>query len=60
MDTTFSLQGIDFNKLIDATIKWLLGPGVRVVLILIFAWAAIRLGRIIYPPDCSAGASRDP
>jgi moderate conductance mechanosensitive channel len=46
MDTTFSLQGIDFNKLFDATIKGLLGPGVRVVLILIFAWAAIRLGRI--------------
>ncbi|MGA8657238.1 MAG: hypothetical protein WB586_13920 [Chthoniobacterales bacterium] len=46
MDTTFSLQGIDFNKLFDATIKWLFGPGVHVVLILIFAWAAIRLGRM--------------
>ena len=46
MDTIFSLNGIDFNKLFDATIKWLLGPGIRVILIVILAWAVIRLGRI--------------
>ena len=46
MDTIFSLNGIDFNKLFDATIKWVLGPGIRVILIIILAWAVIRLGRI--------------
>ena len=46
MDTMFSLHGIDFNKLFDATIKWLLGPGIRVVLILGLAWGAIRLGHV--------------
>ena len=46
MDTIFSLNGIDFNKLFDATIKWLLGPGIRVILIVILAWAVIRLERI--------------
>lgn len=46
MDTTFTLQGIDSNKLFDATIKWIFGPGLRVVLILVLAWATIRLGRI--------------
>src|SRR5215471_13492395 len=46
MDTIFSLNGIDSNKLFDATIKWLLGPGIRVILIVILAWEVIRLGRI--------------
>jgi moderate conductance mechanosensitive channel len=46
MDTLFTLHGIDANKLLDLTIKWLLGPGLRVVLIIFLAWAAIHIGRI--------------
>jgi moderate conductance mechanosensitive channel len=46
MDTLFTLHGIDANKLLDLTIKWLLGPGLRIVLILLLGWAAIRIGRI--------------
>jgi small-conductance mechanosensitive channel len=46
METIFTLHGIDANKLLDFTIKWLLGPGVRIVLILLLSWAAIRFGRI--------------
>ena len=46
MDTMFSLHGIDFNKLFDATIKWLLGSGIRVVMILGLTWGAIRLGHV--------------
>jgi moderate conductance mechanosensitive channel len=46
MDTIFTLHGIDANKLLDFTIKWLLGPGVRIVLILFLGWVAIRIGRI--------------
>jgi small conductance mechanosensitive channel len=46
MDTLFTLHGIDANKLLDLTIKWLLGPGLRIVLILFLGWAAIHLGRI--------------
>jgi len=46
MDTLFTLHGIDANKLLDLTIKWLLGSGLRIVLILLLGWAAIRIGRI--------------
>jgi small-conductance mechanosensitive channel len=46
METIFTLHGIDANKLLDFTIKWVLGPGLRIVLILLLTWAAIRFGRI--------------
>jgi small conductance mechanosensitive channel len=46
MDTIFTLQGVDLNQLFDATIKWLLGPGLRILLIIIVAFVAIRIGRI--------------
>jgi small-conductance mechanosensitive channel len=46
MDTIFTFHGIDVNRLLDATIKWLLGPGLRIVLILILSWAVIRVGRM--------------
>ena len=46
METIFTLHGIDANKLLDFTIKWLLGPGLRIVLILLLSWTAIRFGRI--------------
>jgi moderate conductance mechanosensitive channel len=46
MDTIFTLHGIDANKLLDLTIKWLLGPGLRIVLILFLAWVAMRVGGI--------------
>ena len=43
MDTLFTLHGIDANKLLDVTIKWLIGSGLRIVLILFLGWAAIHL-----------------
>ena len=46
MDTLFTLHGIDANKLLDVTIKWLIGPGLRIILILFLGWAAIRVGRV--------------
>jgi small-conductance mechanosensitive channel len=46
METIFTLHGIDANKLLDLTIKWMLGPGLRIALILLLSWAAIRVGRI--------------
>ena len=46
MDTLFTLHGIDANKLLDLTIKWLLGPGLRILSILFLAWVAIRIGRV--------------
>jgi small-conductance mechanosensitive channel len=46
MDTIFTLNGIDANKLLDFTIKWVLGPGLRIVLILLLGWAAIHVGLI--------------
>ena len=46
MDTLFTFHGIDANKLLDVTIKWLIGPGLRIVLILLLGWAAIRVGRV--------------
>jgi small conductance mechanosensitive channel len=46
MDTLFTLHGIDANKLLDLTIKWLFGPGLRILSILILAWVAIRVGRV--------------
>jgi len=45
MDTIFSTKGIDADKLFDAAITWVLGPGLRIVLILLFAWVAARIGR---------------
>jgi moderate conductance mechanosensitive channel len=46
MDTLFTLHGVDPNKLLDLTIKWLFGPGLRILSILILAWVAIRVGRV--------------
>ena len=46
MDTLFTLHGIDANKLLDVTIKWLIGPGLRIVLILFLGWTAIRVGGV--------------
>ena len=46
MDTIFTFHGIDANKLLDLTLKWLLGPGVHILAILFLAWAAIRVGRV--------------
>jgi moderate conductance mechanosensitive channel len=46
MDTIFTLQGVDLNQLFDAAIKWLLGPGLRILLIIIVAFVVIRIGRI--------------
>jgi len=46
MDTLFTFHGIDANKLLDLTIKWLLGPGLRILSILFLGWAAIRVGRL--------------
>jgi small-conductance mechanosensitive channel len=46
MDSIFALQGIDTAKLLDQTISWLLGPGLRIVLIVLIAWVACRVGRI--------------
>jgi small conductance mechanosensitive channel len=46
MDTIFTPQGIDLDKLFDATVKWLLGPGLRIVLTVLLAWVAARVGRV--------------
>src|SRR5260370_35457318 len=46
MATIFTRHGIDAGKLLDFTSKWLLGPGLRIVLILLLGLAAIRVGRI--------------
>ena len=45
MDTIFSTKGIDADKLFDAAITWVLGPGLRIVLIILLAWVAARIGR---------------
>lgn len=46
MDPNFALHGIDTSKLLDQTILWLLGPGVRIVMIILLAWIACRVGRL--------------
>jgi moderate conductance mechanosensitive channel len=45
MDTIFSTKGVDADKLFDAAITWVLGPGLRIVLIILLAWVAARIGR---------------
>jgi moderate conductance mechanosensitive channel len=45
MDMIFSTKGIDADKLFDAAITWILGPGLRIVLIVLLAWVAARIGR---------------
>ena len=45
MDTIFSTKGIDADKLFDAAITWVLGPGLRIVLIILLAWMTARIGR---------------
>jgi small conductance mechanosensitive channel len=46
MDTLFTFHGIDANKLLDLVVKWLLGSGVRIVLIILLGWLAVRIGRL--------------
>jgi small-conductance mechanosensitive channel len=46
MDPIFTLHGIDTGKLLDPMIRWLLGPGLRIALILIIAWIACRIGTL--------------
>jgi moderate conductance mechanosensitive channel len=45
MDTIFTTKGFNADKFFDAAITWVLGPGLRIVLIIIFAWVAARIGR---------------
>ena len=45
MDTIFTTKGIDADKFFDAAITWVLGPGLRIVLIIVLAWVAARIGR---------------
>lgn len=45
MDTIFTTKGIDADKFFDAAITWVLGPGLRIVLIIVLAWVAARVGR---------------
>jgi small-conductance mechanosensitive channel len=45
MDTIFTTKGIDADRLFDAAIAWVLGPGLRIVLIILLAWVAARIGR---------------
>jgi small conductance mechanosensitive channel len=46
MDPNFALHGIDTSKLLDQTIAWLLGPGLRIVVIILVAWVTYRVGRL--------------
>jgi small conductance mechanosensitive channel len=46
MDTLFTFHGIDANKLLDLVVKWLLGSGVRIILIILLGWLAVRIGRL--------------
>jgi moderate conductance mechanosensitive channel len=45
MDTLFTFHGIEANKILDLAIKWLLGSGLRIILILLLSWLAIRIGQ---------------
>jgi moderate conductance mechanosensitive channel len=38
-------KGIDADKLFDAGISWVVGPGLRIALIILLAWLAARIGR---------------
>ncbi len=46
MDPIFALHGIDTSKLLDQAIAWLLGPGLLIVVIILVAWIATRVGRL--------------
>src|SRR5271166_3917381 len=45
MDMIFTPKGIDADKLLDAAFTWTIGPGLRIVLIILLAWIAARIGR---------------
>ena len=45
MDTIFTTKGIDADKFFDAAITWVLGPGLRIVLIIVLAWVAAQVSR---------------
>jgi moderate conductance mechanosensitive channel len=46
MDPNFTLHGIDTSKLLDQTIAWLLGPGLRIIIVMLVAWVAYRVGKL--------------
>jgi small conductance mechanosensitive channel len=48
MDPIFALNGIDTSKLLNQAIAWLLGPGLRIVVIILVAWIATRVGRLSF------------
>ena len=63
MDTIFTTKGIDADKLFDAAITWVLGPGLRIVLIVVLAWVAARIGRTFIQRSLALAlhpAGRDP
>jgi small-conductance mechanosensitive channel len=46
MDTLFTLHGVEVNQLLDSTVKWLFGSGLRIISILVLGWVAIHLGQV--------------
>jgi len=46
MDTLFTFQGIDMNKILDGAVKWLLNSGFHILLILIIAGIGLRIGQL--------------
>ena len=46
MDTIFTFQGIDMNKVLDGAVKWFLSSGLHILLILVIAGIGIRIGQL--------------
>jgi small conductance mechanosensitive channel len=46
MDTIFTLKGMDLDKMFDYSMKWLLGSGLHILIILVIAGIGLKLGRV--------------